>query len=207
MLEIAGSLWSVAPDEHLDSAKRLKAAGLTRLHWDMTDGRFAAAGGFTARQAREIAAATGLSAEAHIMAERSISEVDEWTEFCDLVIIHAESSDWMPTLDRIRQRGCRAGLAISPLTTVDVVPDDVPVLCMSVIPGRAGTTFDESVLIKVAALRERSHTRTIGIDGGVRRHHAKAAADAGADWVVVGSDLFLDHGERRWSELLGTSRA
>lgn len=201
MNEVAASLWSVPAAHQLDTAIRLRDAGVHRLHWDTTDGHFVAASGFSPARAAEIADATGMTAEAHIMAERSAQDVDAWTEFCDLVIVHAESADWRSAVIRIEQRGCRPGLALSPQTASTVVPADMTTLCMAIVPGAAGSAFDEDVLRKVADLRAHSSTRRIGIDGGVQRRHAERAADAGANWLVVGTDLVFG-GEAAWASRL-----
>lgn len=202
MIEVAGSLWSVTEDQQLSTATRLRDAGLRRLHWDSSDGRFATPGGFSAARATEIAAATGLLAEAHIMAVRSITEVDGWTEICDLITVHIECEDWQAAVDRIVKRGCTPGIAISPQTPPSAVPDDLTVLCMAIVPGTAGSPLDEAVLDRVSTLRDRSSSRRIGIDGGVQRRHAERAAHAGADWLVVGSDLVFAGGEERWHDVL-----
>ncbi|WP_300266105.1 hypothetical protein [Microbacterium sp.] len=201
MIEVAASLWSVPAENQLATALRLRDAGVRRLHWDATDGRFAAAGGFSPTRAAELAVATGMTAEAHIMAEQSTKDVDAWTEFCDLVIVHAESTDWQAAVTRIENRGCRAGLAVSPQTPASVVPAGMTALCMSIVPGAAGSTFDDTVLGKVAELRAGDSDRSIGIDGGVQRRHAEDAADAGANWLAVGTDLVFD-GEPAWADLL-----
>lgn len=201
MIEVAASLWSVPAARQLETAIRLRDAGVRRLHWDTTDGRFAAAGGFSPERAAELAAATGMVAEAHIMAENSVQDVDAWTEFCDLVIVHAESADWRAAVSRIEQRGCRPGLALSPQTASIVVPDDIAALCMAIVPGAAGSAFNDDVLQKVTELRVRASAQRIGIDGGVQRRHAERAADAGANWLVVGTDLVFD-GEEAWGDLL-----
>lgn len=202
-MQIAGSLWSVPSDDRRATALRLRDAGLRRLHWDTTDGSFATAGGFTPASASELAAATGLTAEAHVMAHRSAPDVDAWAEFCDLVIVHIESDDWKHALDRIARRGATPGLAVSPQTPAAAVPADVAVLCMSIVPGRAGSAFDEAVLGKIAALRAASPARRLGVDGGVRRQHVDALAAAGADWAVVGTDLVFDT-EGAWADVLGS---
>lgn len=201
MIEVAASLWSVPAADQLDTVIRLREAGVRRLHWDTTDGRFAAVGGFSPARAAELAVASGMTAEAHIMAEHSAQDVDAWTEFCDLVIVHAESADWHSAVNRIEQRGCQPGLALSPQTSSTVVPGDMATLCMAIVPGAAGSAFDEDVLRKVAELRADAPTRRIGIDGGVQRRHAERAADAGADWFVVGTDLVFG-GEAAWASLL-----
>lgn len=205
-MRIAGSLWSVPPDDRLPTAHRLHAAGLRRLHWDTTDGRFAAAGGFTPDDAAELAARTGMTAEAHVMAHRSAGEVDAWADFCDLVIVHVESDDWRDAVARVERRGVRAGLAVSPQTPAAAVPHDLPVLCMSIVPGQAGSAFDERVLAKLTALRDAAPERLLGVDGGVRREHAEALALAGADWAVVGTDLVFDRADA-WAELLQPAAA
>ena len=202
MTEIAGSLWSVPPAEQLDAALRLRSLGLRRLHWDMTDGIFADPGGFTAGQARSLTAASDMSAEAHIMANDTLQEVDPWTDFCDLVVVHAESRNWQAAVERIADRDCVPGLAISPQTPTSVVPADLTVLCMAIVPGTAGSAFDATVLERVGALRAASPTRRIGIDGGVQRRHIESAEAAGANWLVVGTDLFLNPDIERWTDIL-----
>ena len=72
---------------------------------------------------------------------------------------------------------------------------------MSIVPGQAGSAFDRAVLAKVTALRESSPSRRIGVDGGVRRADAAALAAAGADWVVVGTDLVGDR-TAAWADIL-----
>jgi pentose-5-phosphate-3-epimerase len=205
-MQVAGSLWSVPAEERVATALRLRAAGLRRLHWDTTDGRFAAAGGFAPDTAAQLAAETGMTAEAHLMAHRSAHEVDAWSAFCDRVIVHVESDDWKAAVDRIERRGARPGLAVSPQTDVAVLPSGVDVLCMSIVPGQAGSAFDHGVLAKLAALRAASPDRLLGVDGGVTRPHADALANAGADWIVVGTDLVF-HGEAAWADLLASPAA
>ncbi|WP_299518198.1 hypothetical protein [uncultured Serinicoccus sp.] len=199
---VAGSLWSVPADKQVPAVLARRPAGLRRLHWDTTDGRFAAPGGFGPAEAARISEATGTEAEAHVMAHHPSAVVDAWADVCGTVFLHAESQDWQGATRRLERRGTRPGLAISPGTSVDVVPDGMAVLVMSVVPGRAGTAFDLGALVKVARLRDRDPHRPIGLDGGVRREHADRALAAGVTWMVVGTDLFSDDGAARWGDLL-----
>lgn len=201
-LTVAGSLWSVPAGGRVDAVAELQGTGLRRLHWDTTDGRFAPEGGFGPEEAARIAAATSTSAEAHLMAQHPTRVVDAWADVCDTVFVHAESEQWQQAVRRLDRRGCRPGLAISPQTSTDVVPDGLAVLVMSVVPGQAGSTFDPGALAKVEQLRARDPGRPIGLDGGVRRDQADAALAAGATWLVVGTDLFSAGGASRWADLL-----
>ena len=205
-IEVAASLWSVPAERQHAAAAELAGHGLRRMHWDMTDGRFARAGGFSADGAREVSAGLGLAAEVHIMARSSSREVDAWTDFCDLVIVHAESADWQKAVDRIVRRGCEPGLALSAMTPASVVPEGMTALCMSITPGEAGSAFDPAVIDKIRTLRE-SSDRRVGVDGGVTRDIAARVADAGASWVAVGNDLVGTGGLQRWADLLRGRRA
>lgn len=202
MPDIAGSLWSVPADGHRDAVERLRSAGLRRLHWDMSDGRFANPGGFDPDRARALTHSAGLAAEAHLMAVDPLRHVDQWTDFCDLVVVHLESRNWREAVDRIASRGCLPGVAISPTTPAGAAPAGLPVLCMTIAPGTAGSAFDEGVLLKLPALRRQSPRRRLGLDGGVRRGHVERAEQSGVDWLVVGTDLFRDGGPLVWADLL-----
>jgi len=189
-LEVAGSLWS-APDTALEEARRLASAGLTRLHWDLADGIFTVAGGFAPETAQSVSAQAGVDAEAHLMVAEPLSWLDPWTEFCDVVAVHAESNRWVDAVRRIDARAARPAVAISPQTGLDVLDalhgmaDDYDVLLMSIQPGHAGSTFDPAVVDRVRQLRG----KRVGVDGSVTVDRARDLAAAGASWVVSGTDL------------------
>ncbi|MBC5822009.1 MAG: hypothetical protein GIX01_08525 [Candidatus Eremiobacteraeota bacterium] len=71
-------------------------------------------------------------------------------------------------------------------------------LLMGVDPGFGGQAFIEAVAPKIGAARRlitAHHSRAkINIDGGVKPDNARRLADAGADYLVVGSALFGDAG-------------
>ncbi|GAA2008121.1 hypothetical protein JL107_15985 [Nakamurella flavida] len=187
---VAVSLWSVPEPAQDPTLSTLRTAGLDHVHWDLTDGVFAAAGGFPADRARTLTAAHGLRAEAHLMVTDPLAHVDAWTDFCELVVVHAETPDHLAALRRIEKRGARAGLALSPGTPADVVPPgELAVLVMSIVPGQAGSTFTPSTLGTVRELRTGDPDRLVGLDGGVQRRHLDDIRQAGASWLVSGTDL------------------
>ncbi|MFD1714877.1 hypothetical protein ACFSBZ_10390 [Amnibacterium flavum] len=198
---MAGSLWSVEESERAEMASELARAGLRRLHWDMSDGVFAAPGGFDAKTAERLAMAAGLRNEAHLMAVDPRREVDAWTDFCDRVFVHVEAEGWEAAVDRVVARGSEPGLAVSPGTAVDGLPDGVSILCMTIVPGQAGSAFSDPLLAKAVRLAA-DGTRSVGIDGGVQTAHAARAEEAGIGWVVVGTDLIAPGGLARWAPRL-----
>jgi ribulose-phosphate 3-epimerase len=113
-LRVAGSLWSAPPQQVVDEAVRLAEAGLTCLHWDLTDGEFAVPGGFAADRAARVTAVAGVGAEAHLMVREPLAHIDAWTGFCELVTVHVESQRWCAAVDRIACRGAVPAVAVSP---------------------------------------------------------------------------------------------
>ncbi|MCR1984343.1 hypothetical protein NSA53_19105 [Cellulosimicrobium cellulans] len=193
---VAASFWSTPRDRVAAEADRLARAGLRTVHWDHTDGRFAAAGGFTAAEAADVTAGSGLAAEAHLMVEEPLREVDRWTDFCELVVVHAGTRGWRAALDRVRARGARAGVALSPGTGVPSVEPGTDVLVMSITPGEAGSAFQVDALTTVQQVVGAGHD--VGLDGGVTREIAPRALDAGATWLVSGTDLVASEDPRGW---------
>ena len=86
------------------------------------------------------------------------------------------------------------GIALNPETPIGVLDDFVGqldlVLLMSVNPGFAGQPFQESVIPKIAALRQKYPDVKIGVDGGINLQNVKKLVEAGADFLAVGSAIF-----------------
>jgi len=102
------------------------------------------------------------------------------------------------TLQAIKAEGMKAGVALNPHTSVNVLEDiinDIDVVCiMSVNPGFGGQSFIETTYKKVRQLKEiirRNKAETlIEVDGGVTNLNARQLAEAGADVLVAGSYVF-----------------
>ncbi|HEY9561010.1 MAG TPA: ribulose-phosphate 3-epimerase, partial [Anseongella sp.] len=102
------------------------------------------------------------------------------------------------TVTAIHELGMRAGVAINPHTSVQVLEDILTevdlVLIMSVNPGFGGQKFIENTYRKIRTLKEmRERTGTdfqIEVDGGVSSHNALALLKAGADVLVAGNSIF-----------------
>ncbi len=115
------------------------------------------------------------------------------------ISFHPEASDHVDrTIGLIRESGCRPGLVLNPATPLnwlDHVLEKIDmVLLMSVNPGFGGQSFIESVLPKIARVREmidRSGREIrLQVDGGVKVDNIGSIAAAGADTFVAGSAIF-----------------
>ncbi|WP_423819548.1 ribulose-phosphate 3-epimerase [Salinimicrobium sp. TIG7-5_MAKvit] len=102
------------------------------------------------------------------------------------------------TLQAIKAEGMKAGVALNPHTSVNLLEDvigDIDLVCMmSVNPGFGGQSFIENTYKKIKQLKEiieRNGANTlIEIDGGVTDKNATQLIQAGADVLVAGSFVF-----------------
>lgn len=117
----------------------------------------------------------------------------------DILTVHYEACTHLHrTLQAIKDKGARAGVAVNPHTNVmlleDAIKDIDVVLVMSVNPGFGGQSFIENTYKKVRQLKElildNEATSKIEVDGGVTDQNIQDLADEGADIFVAGSHVF-----------------
>lgn len=117
----------------------------------------------------------------------------------DILTVHYEACTHLHrTLQAIKAEGMKAGVAINPHTSVDLLKDIIKdidlVLVMSVNPGFGGQSFIENTYNKIQRLKEiisiNNAETLIEIDGGVIDKNASQLAKAGADVLVAGSFVF-----------------
>ncbi|HEY9083599.1 MAG TPA: ribulose-phosphate 3-epimerase [Vicingaceae bacterium] len=117
----------------------------------------------------------------------------------DILTVHYEACTHLHrTLQAIKKEGMKAGVAINPHTSVNVLEDTINdidvVLVMSVNPGFGGQSFIENTYEKVKQLKQlitkKGANTLIEIDGGVTNANAKKLLDCGADALVAGSFVF-----------------
>jgi ribulose-phosphate 3-epimerase len=117
----------------------------------------------------------------------------------NVLTVHYEACTHLHrTLQAIKQEGMKAGVALNPHTSVDLLEDviqDIDLVClMSVNPGFGGQNFIENTFLKITKLKDlilkKGAKTIIEIDGGVTNKNAKQLVDAGADVLVAGSFVF-----------------
>ena len=117
----------------------------------------------------------------------------------DILTVHYEACPHLHrTLQKIKNAGMKAGVAINPHTPVNVLESiiqDIDLVClMSVNPGYGGQKFIPHTLVKLRELksliREANTETLVEIDGGVGTGNASELAKAGADVLVAGSFVF-----------------
>lgn len=185
-----------------DDVKEVLEAGADVVHFDVMDNHYVPNLTF-GPQICSALRKFGVTApiDAHLM----VTPVDDLIgSFADAgatsITFHPEASRHVDrSLQLIKSRGCRAGLALNPATplnVLDYVWDKLDmVVIMSVNPGFGGQSFIPSALAKIRALKETAAANgrddlVIEVDGGVKPNNIAEIAAAGANMFVAGSAIF-----------------
>ena len=117
----------------------------------------------------------------------------------DILTVHPEAGPHIyRTLERIKELGCKAGIALNPGTPLEMLEPVLPIidliLIMTVNPGFGGQSFLESQLTKIKKARTLIEQTTreilLQVDGGISPRTAPSVIQAGADILVAGSAIF-----------------
>jgi ribulose-phosphate 3-epimerase len=184
------------------------------IHIDVMDGSFVPNITLGQPVVRRIRQATDLPFDVHLMIVNPEEHIDSFADAgADAITVHAEASRHLHrTLERIRQRGVRAGVALNPATPVCAIEHVLHmvdmVLVMTVNPGFGGQSMIVEALNKVEAIaalaRRNGLSFDIEVDGGINDETIGAAARAGANVFVAGSYVF---GAENPREAIGVLRA
>jgi ribulose-phosphate 3-epimerase len=170
------------------------------LHIDVMDGTFVPNISFGFVVIDAIKPLCNKPFDVHLMIENPDRYLEKFVASgANILTVHLEACTHLHrTIAQIKKLGARAGVAINPHTSVDLLVDvlnDVDLVCiMSVNPGFGGQVFIENTYKKIqrlAALRTQQQAHFfIEIDGGVGTHNAQKLITAGADVLVAGNCVF-----------------
>ena len=183
-----------------DEVRAVSEAGADYLHVVVMDGHFVPNITIGPAVVKALRPLSDKPFDVHLM----ISPADPFiADFAaagaDILTVHPEAGPHLHrTLQLIKSKGLRAGVALNPGTpaeAVDYVLDAVDlVLVMCVNPGFGGQSFIPAALDKIKALRRKIDAAgrpiEIEVDGGINAETAPLAVAAGADVLVAGTAVF-----------------
>ena len=193
-MKVAPSLLSCDFAKMGEEVVRVDQAGADLIHLDVMDGHF------VPNITIGPGIVTKLPFDVHLMIDDPLDYIDAFANAgADIITFHIEArSDPLATIEKIRQKGIKAGLVIKPKTPVEAVFPYLDqlymVLVMTVEPGFGGQSFMADMMPKVTALKNECKKREldvlIEVDGGISEKTVGAAAAAGADICVSGTGVF-----------------
>ncbi|MFC3093761.1 ribulose-phosphate 3-epimerase [Alteromonas sediminis] len=144
----------------------------------------------------------GISApiDVHLMVEPVDTLIGSFADAgADMISFHPEASRHVHrSIQLIKDKGCKPGLALNPATPLSVLDHVIEslhhVLIMTVNPGFGGQAFIPEMQDKIRQLRtyidEKGLNTVIEVDGGIKADNIRHVADAGATMFVAGSAIF-----------------
>ena len=182
-----------------DTVKMLDKAGADWIHCDIMDGAFVPNMSFGWPMVRAFRKITALPLDVHLMINDPLRYIEEFAAAgADIITIHPESplcTHLHRSLTKIRSCGKKAGVALNPSTSLDVLEyifEDIDLLLiMGVNPGFGGQGFIPAMLKKIEDAAGRIARRglkiEIEVDGGVNVKNAAGIRGAGATVLVGGT--------------------
>jgi ribulose-phosphate 3-epimerase len=179
-------------------------AGADAIHVDVIDGHFApnlTFGPLVVAALSPLTRAAQTMLEAHLMVEKPETLIPEFAAAgADLLTVHVETCPHLHrTIQQIKGLGLKAGVTLNPATPLvtleEILPEVDLVLVMSVNPGFGGQSYIPGSTARIARLREMLDVRGLArveleVDGGIKSANASEVVRAGANKLVVGSEIF-----------------
>lgn len=181
--------------------KKMQQAGADCVHIDVMDGSFVPNLSFGMKMIHNIRQSTNLEFDVHMMVQEPSRFVKRMADArADTITVHYEAcEDVEGTLALIKDSGVKAGIALKPETSLDVLTDKLlkavdVVHLMTVEPGLEGQVFIPESLQRISEVRGRLdevHVDCdIEVDGNITMENIKNVVVAGANIIVVGKALF-----------------
>jgi ribulose-phosphate 3-epimerase len=200
MVRIAPSILAADFSRLGEEIAKVEAGGADVIHIDVMDGQFVPNLTFGAKVIETVRGLTDLPLDCHLMVMQPERYFEDFAAAgATGITIHAEVSPHLHRqLTRIRELGCRPGVALNPSTPLSAVEEVVReldlLLIMTVNPGFGGQEFIPYSLDKIRRARlllEEARSRAaLEVDGGISRETIGECWRAGADTFVAGNAIF-----------------
>jgi D-3-phosphoglycerate dehydrogenase len=201
MIRIGSALFNADHGTLAAEVRRIEAAGVDFLHFDVFDGHFIPDLAFPPRTMAALRPLTRLPFEVHLAAHDPLRFLPALKHAgADLIFLPAESTPLLyEAIYAVREHGMQAGLCLAlgtPLAVVEPVLsmlDAVLLLGRVIGEGERGRSFNRLLLNRIQTVRQMIDAGDLTVDlqaaGGLETEDCRAVVDAGATSLPIGSAL------------------
>jgi len=164
------------------------------VQFDIMDGKFVPSRSINYKHLARLPMKLGW--EAHLMVKNPENYLKGFKKAgAKKVVFHYEATNSpQEVISQAGRLSLRVGLAINPDTPVSAIlplTDEVDsVLFLSVYPGFYGKEFIPKIIYKIREFKSLRPSVETGIDGGIKENNITGVAQAGVDYIYVGSAIF-----------------
>lgn len=186
-----------------EEIRKLENAGIDMFHLDLMDGQFVPNFGMGLQDIEYICRHAKIPCDVHMMCSTPANYIEMFASFgAKIIYVHAEAqmSAVARTLQKIRDTGTEAGLAVNPGTAYATIEPLLNladnILAMTVNPGFAGQRYIPFVDDKLALLAE-SKSRygyRLFVDGACSPETIARLSRCGVDGFVLGTSALFGKG-------------
>ncbi|MGQ9003120.1 ribulose-phosphate 3-epimerase [Bacillus subtilis] len=184
-----------------ETVTKLDQAGVDFFHLDVMDGSFVPNFTMGPDMIKNVRPYTNKPFDVHLMVQNPEKHLDTFIEAgADMISVHTEATEHLQrTLQKIRNKGLKAGVALNPATPIDELKYVLDVVdyitVMTVNPGFAGQKFIPLMYKKISDLKhlleKERYNIAIQVDGNIGYQTIPGVLENGASMLVCGtSSLF-----------------
>jgi ribulose-phosphate 3-epimerase len=180
--------------------KAVEDAGADLIHIDVMDGHFVPNITIGPVFVEAIKKITKKPLDVHLMIENPGNLIERFIDAgADIITVHVETDPHiLRTIDVIKSKGRKAGITLNPSTSLETLEysmDTVDLLLiMTVNPGFGGQSYIETMDKKIRKagemIKKTGRMIDLEVDGGLKASNARRVAEAGANMMVMGTEIF-----------------
>lgn len=199
MLKISPSIASSNQINLKQVIRDLEASSIENIHIDIEDGSFIPNITFGLKTIRNLKEITDIPFSIHIMSYYPENYIYNLAEIgVDSITVNIEACPYpMKIINMIRDLKIKAGIALNPKTQIGQIlylMDELDIiLIMTCEPDNRGQRFIEKMIDKVNVISSINKGKSeIWVDGGISKPSIEPLYRAGAEYIVLGREIFND---------------